>query len=86
MSQEIIHPLRSLDMTWEKIANYLNVDRRTLFRHRKFENIDVEHIVLTNNEVDLLLREILCDTPNSGEVYVMGALKARNINSRSHQH
>lgn len=59
--------LRKLEFLWCKIATVLNIDRRTLFRWRKKLNIDVGYTVLTDQELDEILVNILKDTPNLGK-------------------
>lgn len=74
--------LRNLGFTWSQIADFCKVDRRTLYRLRKgCTTIDANasSTALSNDELDETLKDILKDTPNAGEIYVIGALKAKNI-------
>lgn len=72
--------LRRTGLNWTKIAAVLNINRRTLFRYRRnvFRQDNVERKI-SNEELDVIIMEIITETPNVGEVYVIGALRSRNL-------
>ncbi|KAB0801248.1 hypothetical protein PPYR_05602 [Photinus pyralis] len=71
--------LRNLGMSWSGISKALKISRRTLYRKKaewSFENIEAN---ISNEDLAVLIQEILTQTPNAGEVYVLGSLRARKV-------
>lgn len=80
IQKEQITFLRNIGLNWERISKTLGISTRTLYRHRQELLLNDPCLVLiTDIELDNSIRNILSDTPNSGEVYVIGALRARGI-------
>lgn len=75
VTDEQLQYLRQLGFTWTSISSLLGISRSTLYRRKQLLNDQP----ITNDDLELTIREILNTTPNAGEVYVLGALKARNI-------
>lgn len=75
ISDEQLLYLRQLGFTWSSMCNLLGVSRSTLYRRKLLLNDET----ITYNEHEVIIREILQATPDAGEVYVLAALKARNI-------
>ena len=67
-------------MHWKSVAGFLGVSERTLHRRRVEYGIEASFIEITDNDLDNQIKDILQLTPYSGECYVRGSLKARNIN------
>ena len=61
------------------IAFFLGVSERTLHGRRIEYGIDANFSVITDDNLDAQIREILRLTLYSGECYVRGSLKGRNI-------
>lgn len=75
-----IEQLRDTGMNWNSIASFLGVSERTLHRRRVEYGIEASFTDITDNELDNQIRDILRLTPYSGESYVRGSLKGRQIN------
>lgn len=71
--------LRSSGLNWTNISQALNISRRTLYRLRHSLAIIEPQSVLCDEELDIIINDILTITPNIGEVYLIGALRARNV-------
>ena len=79
LHEQITHCL-SLGMTWQRISLCFGISRRTLYRHR--QQLEMEPLVFTDMSNDALFDvvvDILQNTPNAGERYVLGSLRSRNI-------
>ena len=69
-----------LGFNWQGIASFFGISRRTVFRHRQRLGVGpLEYTSLTNVELTSIVREISMSTPNAGERYVIGSLRARGI-------
>ena len=66
-------------MNWETLHFFLGVSERTLHRRRIEYGIDANFSVITDDNLGAKIREILRLTPYSGERYVRGSLRGRNI-------
>ena len=75
-----IEQLRETSMNWKTIAAFLGVSERTLSRRRIEYGIFDSFSEIADEDLDSHIQRILQLTPYSGEVYVIGSLKARNIN------
>ncbi|KAK4886539.1 hypothetical protein RN001_002810 [Aquatica leii] len=58
----------------------LNISPKSLQRQRSLMQFVGPHISITRDELLVLIRDILSSTPNAGEVYIIAAIRARNIN------
>lgn len=77
---EQIYHCVSIGMTWQRIASCFGINRRTLYRHRQALGLQpLRYAVLSNHDLDRTVTHILQNTPNAGEVYVLGSLRARGI-------
>ena len=75
INEEQVLSLRSLGMTWIKIAELLGLSGKTLYRSRMyFESECSKFAEITDNELDSMVAEILKDRPCSGERMVSGSL------------
>lgn len=79
ISTEEIKFLRNTGMKFKMIAKCLAVSRQTLYRHRQRLNFIEINTVITDNELDAYIHSILNETPNVGEVYVIGSLHSRQV-------
>lgn len=70
--------LRTLGFTWTRVSQILNISRSTLYKYRSLLPID-QNRTINDEELHLLVRNILQETPNAGEVYVIGSLRSRNV-------
>lgn len=69
-----------LGFNWQGIASFFGISRRTVFRHRQRLGVGpLEYSSLNNEELQSTIREISTNTPNAGERYVIGSLRARGI-------
>ena len=66
-------------MQWKAIANCLGVSPKTLYGRRIEYGIADSYTVITEEELESNIRDILRLTPYSGETYIRGALRSRNI-------
>ena len=80
ITKEQIEQLRDTGMNWKSIASFFGVSERTLHRRRVDYGIEASFIDITDNELDDQVRDILRLTPYSGESYVRGSLKGRQVN------
>ena len=80
LTKDQIEQLRDTGMNWKSVAGFLGVSERTLHRRRVEYGIEASFIEITDNDLDNQIKDILQLTPYSGECYVRGSLKARNIN------
>lgn len=68
--------LRRTGLSWTKVAKVLNISRSSLYRHKHILNLPDP---VSDNELQDILIELLKEMPNTGETYIIGALKAKNI-------
>lgn len=62
------------------MSNFLNVDRKTLYRYRRqMGNLEVRSCDISDEDLDQIISDSIRDTPNAGEVYIMGQLRAQNL-------
>ncbi|GBB97623.1 hypothetical protein RclHR1_03020001 [Rhizophagus clarus] len=79
---EAIKLLREQEFSWKKIAEIFEISPSTLGNIRKEYSIEdtiQPYSDISNNELDLLIRQIKHDNPFYGEVMIAGALKSRQI-------
>lgn len=80
ISTEQISHCVSMGMNWKRIASCFGISRRTLYRHRQYLGVQaLQYSVLSNQELNQIVTDILQLTPNAGEVYVIGSLRSRGI-------
>lgn len=78
-ADQINHCL-DLGYNWQGISSLFGIDRRTLFRHRQRLSIPSnEYSSLPDENLTLIIRQILENTPNAGESYVRGSLRSRGF-------
>jgi hypothetical protein len=80
ISKVQIEQLRETGLKWCSIAELLGVSERTLQRQRIEFGIEPNFSEISDHELDNHIREILQLTPYSGESYVRGGLKGRQVN------
>ena len=90
ISQEQIEILRNnLGFKWVDIARMFGVSSRTLSRRRQEFGMSLGHehnsSSITENELDILVREIMSVTPQSGAGFVQGALRSRGLRIQRHR-
>jgi hypothetical protein len=79
---DAIKLLREMGLDWTKIAQSFNTSSRTLSRLRKKYNIEdtiPQYTVISDDDLDLIVKRIKRDQPFYGQVMMMGALKSENI-------
>ena len=78
---EEVEFLRSLNFQWKKIANILGVSRSTLHRRLREEGMqeDMWFSDISDDDLDILVKQIKEEHCNDGEVLMAGHLAARNI-------
>ncbi|KAL2089875.1 hypothetical protein ACEWY4_014563 [Coilia grayii] len=80
ISRPQIQHLLSLGMNWQSIATCLGMSSRTLYRHRQLLGIQpLTYTTMSNEDLNIVVRDILQSTTNAGERYVHGSLRARGI-------
>lgn len=80
ISLEQISHCMSLGMNWRRISACLGISRRTLYRHRQYLGVQpLEYTVISSHALNNIIRDILQNTPNAGETYVLGSLRSRQI-------
>ena len=90
ITQEQIQILRNnLGFKWIDIARMFGVSSRTLIRRREELGMPLGHesnfSALSDHELDMLVREILSVTPQSGVGLVQGALRSRGLRIQRHR-
>ncbi|KAK5650433.1 hypothetical protein RI129_001462 [Pyrocoelia pectoralis] len=78
VTAEQISLLQNGGCKWTDISRALGISRRTLFRYRETFNLKKQYI--NDEELSTTIQEVLRLTPSAGEVYVLGALRAKNCN------
>lgn len=71
--------LRNLGMSWMGIAKTLGIARSTLYLKKAQYNFDIIEPYISNDALMQLIREIINETPNAGEIYILGSLRARKV-------
>ncbi|CAI5692486.1 unnamed protein product [Oreochromis niloticus] len=80
ISAEQISHFVSIGMTWQRIASCFGISRRTLYRHRQTLGLEpLSYVDISNQELNGLVTDILQNTPNAGEVYILGSLRSRGL-------
>ncbi len=79
VTREQIVVLRDTGMTWSDISKCLCISPKTLYRRRQEYDIPNSFANISDAELDDLLSNVLALTPNAGETYVTGGLRARGI-------
>lgn len=79
ITKDQIEQLRDTGMNWKGIANFLGVSDRTLHRRRVEFGIEESFSEISDADLDQQVQEVLKLTPYSGESYIRGSLKGRNI-------
>lgn len=78
-----LQQLHSTGMTWSAAAETLGVNRATIYRRRKLFGMNTDEAYrfsdIPDVELDTILTTILHHSPNAGESYVHGSLRARAI-------
>ena len=77
--KEQVEKLRDTGMNWTNIASFLGISTRTLHRRRIDFGIKQSFSDITDADLDEEVRQILQLTPYSGETYIRGGLRGRNI-------
>ena len=76
-NEQISHCL-SMGMNWREIANCFGISRRTL--HRQYLGVQgLQYTIMTNQELNQIVTDVLQSTPNAGEAYVTGSLRSRGL-------
>ena len=70
--------LRGLNFTWSEISTILGVSAKTL-RHRAKDSLIYKYTLLSDSEIDGLIRAVLSEFPRSGEVMLSGHLKCVRV-------
>lgn len=77
--EQISHCM-SLGMSWQRIASCFGISRQTLYRHRQELGVQtLEYAVMSTDALNSAVSNILQNTPNAGEAYVIGSLRSRGI-------
>lgn len=79
ISEDQIIFLRRTGLNWKNISNALNVSTKTLFRHRQRLQLEDSHLLMSDEALDNIIRQLLRNTPNAGEVYIAGGLRSLNV-------
>ncbi|KAK1172466.1 hypothetical protein AOXY_G5049, partial [Acipenser oxyrinchus oxyrinchus] len=77
---EQINHCISLGFSWQIIATRFGIHRHTLFRLRHRLRIQPQSFsAISNHDLNREMFNILQNTPNAGETYVLGSLRGRNL-------
>jgi len=77
---DTVMDLRALNYSWSKISKILGISRSTLYRKLEEAGISSDdHTLISNHELDEVIRSIKVDHPNDGEVLLQGHLVSRGI-------
>ena len=74
--------LRSVRFTWSKIASFFCVSERTLRRRRQEKGWPTREQAfsqISDDALDIVVRNILSLSPNYGERMVLGVLRGRGL-------
>ena len=80
ITKEQIKQLRETGLKWRSIAELLGVSEQTLQRRRIEFGIQPTFSKISDHDLDNHVRNILQLTPYSGESYVRGGFKGRQVN------
>ena len=76
----MVMDLRALNYSWSKISKILGISRSTLYRKLEEAGISSDdHTLISNHELDEVIRSIKVDHPNDGEVLLQGHLVSMGI-------
>lgn len=78
VTEEQVSFLRSSGLKWSLICRVLRISRSTLYRRLTSFNLG-DPQTFSDEDVDNMLCEIIFEMPNSGEIYLMGILRARKV-------
>ena len=74
--QQLIY-LRSMSFSWVQIASLLGVSRMTIFRRRReFGLTESQRESISEDELELIIRQIKRDFPSLGQTLVWGRLRS----------
>ena len=79
IKKEHIEQLRDAGMDWKAISRFLGISEKTLQRRRAEFGLTANFCNISDSDLDRQVAEILQLTPYSGESYVRGGLKGRQI-------
>ena len=78
-----LQQLHSTGMSWSAVSEALGVNRSTVFRRRRLFGMNTDEASrfsdIPDADLDTVLTSILHHSPNAGETYVHGSLRARGI-------
>ena len=79
-----VNGLKELDFTWEKISQMLGINERTLRRRRKqISDVFVKsRTEISDIHLQEQVRDVIEQSPNSGERMIIGALRARGTRAQ----
>ena len=70
-------------MSWSAISETLGVDRTTIYRRRLLFGMNAHEAYrfsdIPDADLDTVITSLLHKSPNAGETYVQGSLRARGI-------
>lgn len=69
--------LRRNGFSWSRISALLHISRTTLYKLKLELNINEVEVEL--HILHSFIMDILRETPNAGEVYILGSLRARGL-------
>lgn len=79
IKKEHIEQLRDAGMDWKAISRFLGISEKTLQRRRAECGLTANFCTISDSDLDRQVAEILQLTPYSGESYIRGGLKGRQI-------
>ncbi len=79
VDREKVEFLRSIHFTWIDISGLVGVSPKTLQRRAREWNIPRKFTLITDSELDSVIKQYLQDFPRSGEALIIGHLKSINI-------
>ena len=77
--QEQIEGLRELGFSWKKIAEMLSISERTLINKRRELDIEDKYTHISEHNIDIVVGQLLRESPNMGEKMLKGALLSKGI-------
>ncbi len=78
VSRSQLEYLLSLSFTWTEIASLLGVSRMTIYRRRREFGMLDEGQAISDADLRSLLSEMQAESPEMGEVLILGRLRARH--------
>jgi len=79
VNEKQITDLRRLGMSWTRISRILGVSTKTVLRKRQSSSSIPNFTVVSDNQLDDYIREVLERCANSGERMITGALIAKGV-------